>query len=386
MNPSLFDDLPPETSITLAPAEGATTLSPAQAAFNKLLQQIEKKRAQITEWQSTISRFQQKYALELLPILQAKSKLKAAFVLRLDELYDAKGLSKRERERLGDMIVQLIDDLIVQGNDDPQLEAILDKYRPRDTAPEHKEMLAAMKAEFTAMTGVDLGDDADELSFEEFMQRAQAHLHEQFAAEERARQQRNEQRQAKRKKSAKQLAKEQKEAEDAQDIKTSVREVYRKLVSNLHPDRESDPQQRARKTELMQRVNQAYEKNNLLQLLELQIELDHIDPASLSNLSEERLARYSKTLKQQLSELNAEKNQLEMEFRQRFSIDYDSLGYNAKPASIMRLLAQDIAAHQRDLHFMQLDLSEIHDVKSLKDWLKNMRYRGGHSAVDDFRY
>jgi hypothetical protein len=228
------------------------------------------------------------------------------------------------------------------------------------------------------MTGVDLGDDTDELSYEEFMQRAQEHLHEQYTAEERERQQRNEQRQAKRKKSAKQLAKEQKEAEDAQDIKLSVREIYRKLVSNLHPDRESDPEQRARKTELMQRVNQAYEKNNLLQLLELQIELDHIDPASLSNLSAERLARYSKTLKQQLVELNAEKNQIEMEFRQRFNIDYQSLGFNAKPASIMRLLAQDIASHQRDMHFMQLDLSEIHDVKSLKDWLKDMRYRDGY--------
>ncbi|MDD2892643.1 MAG: J domain-containing protein [Halothiobacillaceae bacterium] len=378
MNKSLFDDLPPETSISLAPAQGCTTLSPAQAAFNKLLQQIEKKRAQITEWQSTISTFQQKYTLDLVPILQAKNKLKVAFVLRLDELYDAKGLSKRERIRLGDMIVQLIGDFLVH-DDDPQLEAIFGKYRPRDASPQHTEfdddMLATMKAEFTEVTGVDLGVDADELSFDEFMQRAQAHLHEQFAAEERARQQRNEQRQAKRKKSAKQLAKEQKEAEDAQDIKLSVREIYRKLVSNLHPDRESDPQQRARKTELMQRVNQAYEKNNLLQLLELQIELDHIDPASLSNLSEERLQRYTKTLKQQLSELNAEKTQLEMEFRARFSIDHDSLGFNARPASIMRLLAQDIAAHQNDLHRMKYELDEIKDAQSVKMWLKTMRYR-----------
>lgn len=376
MNKSLFDDLPPETTISLAPADGTTTLSPAQAAFNKLLQQIEKKRAQITEWQSSISTFQQKYTLDLLPIVQAKNKLKAAFVLRLDELYDAKGLSKRERERLGDMILELASDLLAQESN-PQLEAICDKYRPHATHPKlnerQAEILAAMKAEFSEMTGVDLGEDADELSYDEFMQRAQERLHEQYAAEERARQQRNEQRQAKRKKSAKQLAKEQKEAEDAQDIKMSVREIYRKLVSNLHPDRESDPEQRARKTELMQRVNQAYEKNNLLQLLELQIELDHIDPASLSNLSAERLTRYSKTLKQQLAELNAEKTQIEMEFRARFSIDYDSLGYNAKPASIMRLLAQDIATHQRDLHFMQLDLNEIHDVKSLKDWLKDIR-------------
>ena len=48
----------------------------------------------------------------------------------------------------------------------------------------------------------------------------------------------------------------------------SIREVYRKLAGALHPDRESDPQERERKTALMQRVNQAYAKNNLLQLLD----------------------------------------------------------------------------------------------------------------------
>jgi hypothetical protein len=128
----------------------------------------------------------------------------------------------------------------------------------------------------------------------------------------------------------------------------------------------------------MQRANQAYEKNNLLQLLELQIELEHIDPSALNNLGEERLLRYNKTLKQQLSQLNAEKNQLEMDFRARFSIHPNDLGYNASPASVMRLLAQDIAAHQRDLHRMKLDLSEIHDAKSIKIWLKTMHYRDGY--------
>ncbi len=86
-------------------------------------------------------------------------------------------------------------------------------------------------------------------------------------------------------------------------------------------------------------------------------------------------AGYSKTLKQQLAELNDEKSQIEMEFRQRFNIDYQSLGFNAKPTSIMRLLAQDIASHQRDLHFMQLNLNGIIDVKSLKIWLKVMNDR-----------
>jgi curved DNA-binding protein CbpA len=42
-----------------------------------------------------------------------------------------------------------------------------------------------------------------------------------------------------------------------------VREVFRKLASELHPDRETDPAEHARKTELMQRVNQAYKAGDL---------------------------------------------------------------------------------------------------------------------------
>ena len=60
------------------------------------------------------------------------------------------------------------------------------------------------------------------------------------------------------KKTAKQRARDEKLKIEADETSLSIREVYRKLVSALHPDREPDPQERARKTALMQRVNQAY--------------------------------------------------------------------------------------------------------------------------------
>jgi hypothetical protein len=72
----------------------------------------------------------------------------------------------------------------------------------------------------------------------------------------------------------------------------------------LHPDRETDPQERERKNALMQRVNQAYSKNSLLQLLELQLELEHIDQSAINNLSEDRLKHYNKILKEQVKELD----------------------------------------------------------------------------------
>lgn len=51
-----------------------------------------------------------------------------------------------------------------------------------------------------------------------------------------------------------------------------LRALYRKLVRAIHPDRESDPSLREKKTELMQAINAAYRAGDMLALLDLQIE------------------------------------------------------------------------------------------------------------------
>src|SRR5690606_20305824 len=88
----------------------------------------------------------------------------------------------------------------------------------------------------------------------------------------------------------------ERKAQAAREASVSVREVYRKLVSALHPDREIDAAERKRKTRLMQRANQAYERNDLLELLALQIETEQIDAAALASVPEERLKHYNQVL------------------------------------------------------------------------------------------
>ena len=70
----------------------------------------------------------------------------------------------------------------------------------------------------------------------------------------------------------------------------------------------------------MQRANQAYDKRNLLQLLELQLELEHIDAAALAGLSEERLKHFNQILKDQLAELDMEIMQTEARFCYQFGL------------------------------------------------------------------
>jgi len=92
----------------------------------------------------------------------------------------------------------------------------------------------------------------------------------------------------------------------AQGASRAMREVFRKLASELHPDREPDPDERVRKTVLMQRVNQAYAAGDLLALLELQLSIEQIDASTLAGIAQDRLAHYNHVLEAQLQSLQDE--------------------------------------------------------------------------------
>ena len=96
---------------------------------------------------------------------------------------------------------------------------------------------------------------------------------------------------------------------EAQQAKTtkSVRSVYMELVKTFHPDRETDEPEKLRKTEIMQRITKAYQANNLLDLLKLQMELEQTDRSGLENLNKNQLSYYNKILRQQVEELDQQK-------------------------------------------------------------------------------
>ncbi len=368
-------------SINISPDQGQPHLTKTQKAFNNLIKQLEKKRARLMAWEAAIPSFQQKYTSELTPLVKASADMQVEMVHCLDQVNDQKGLTKTERRIIADLIIELAGTLLAE-RDDEKLKAIYNKYHHVDYDSQEAAELASMKALFEEMTGFDLGDDVDLRSPEDVMRRAQAQMQEKLAQEDAARQAQGE-RQVKRKKSAKQIAREEKQQAEAQQTSLSIREVYRKLASALHPDREPDLQERERKTALMQRVNQAYEKNNLLQLLELQLELEHIDQSHINNLGEERLAHYNKILKEQLYELDEEINHVEDDFMMRFDIDpYVQLS----PATIMRQLASDIVLTQQTIREMKKNLADLQDIKKAKAWLKKMHRGSRMDFLDDMPF
>lgn len=358
----------PIKTVAVVSGHNQPQLSRGQQAFNKLIKQIEKKRAQLTDWEAAIPLYQQKYASELLPLVKDLMDRQVKLVHCLDRVSEQKGLSKTERGVITSLIADLAGQLLVE-RDDAELKAVYNKHSNSDYDSEEAANIEGMKSMLEDVLGVELGDDLDMSSPEDLFKRAQARMEEEWA-QHHADRQAWEERRPKRKKSAKQLAKEAQQQAEEQQISLSIREVYRKLASALHPDRETDTQERERKTALMQRVNQAYEKRNLLQLLKLQLELEHIDQAAVNNISEERLKHYNKILKEQLAELEQEIMHVEDGFMVQFGIDpFEKIS----PGTIMRDLATEIVGVQHTIRDIEKDMLAFEDIKKVKAWIKKMR-------------
>ncbi|QIO05298.1 molecular chaperone DnaJ [Acinetobacter shaoyimingii] len=102
----------------------------------------------------------------------------------------------------------------------------------------------------------------------------------------------------------------EKQAKASMLVNQSLKTVYLKIASMIHPDREPDESKKAEKTELLQRANEAYEQEDLFFLLKLQLEVEQSKSGSNKGLTAEQVKFYqqaleaqSQSLKKQIQEL-----------------------------------------------------------------------------------
>ncbi len=123
------------------------------------------------------------------------------------------------------------------------------------------------------------------------------------------------------KKTKTQLKKEALEAEKEKLKGKGLKSIYYSLSKALHPDIESDPLKKAEKEELMKQIVKAYEAKDLISLLQLEMQYLFKDMSDLKNLTKEKISIYIDLLKEQLQELESQKNQ--MDYHPRFEIISD---------------------------------------------------------------
>ena len=150
--------------------------------------------------------YHQKYLSDWVPLIEASADLRTKLVVCLDGAYDQKGFTKTERRTLAEIITELAGELVAARND-ADMKRIYNRYSQSDYDREEAANLKGVQDMLEDALGLDLGEELDLSSLDEFFARAQEKIQDrqaEFAAERQA----HEDRRAKRAKSAKQLAQE----------------------------------------------------------------------------------------------------------------------------------------------------------------------------------
>ena len=364
---SLFDD--EVTAVSLTPILARDKpLTKAQQSFQQLVGKIEARRERLKQWQAYLTRYHQRLAAEMAPL---QVKLRAGRRQMIDLIDDllsrpapGRRLTRLERAKLSQLLLNMIIGLLGDG-DDEALEALHDKYSGVSHEQVRKSQMEMTEAMLNDVLGIDVGDGAS--TTEELLLQARKLMEERVAEEARQEDEWQQKRAAGRSRAsqAKAEAAEARRDQAAREISQSLREVYRKLASALHPDREPDAEARQRKTLMMQRVNQAYADNDLLTLLGLHLEIEQIDAAHLATIPPQRLAHYNQILREQLADLESEL-ELCIEPFQHLA----GRGPLLTPAAVDRRLTADIEELRIIIRELQHDLVAFRAPVVLRNMLK----------------
>jgi triphosphoribosyl-dephospho-CoA synthetase len=277
--------------------ESTSALNKRQREFNQLSKKIEHLDQLIPELQTAYEQMLSRIPTDLNPLVREYQTYRAEIVHLMDRTYSADLFRKAYQTKLAYLVKESAFDLIANHGFD-ELKSVFNKYSEVDIDTLlAKEKNAAKVTDPAYLLEEEAGKDIYQgKPFHELPDEDQQRIRDE---------QRNER--------VKQQIAEGKERKDMQKITKSVRNVYTDLVKAFHPDLEKDETEKLRKTEIMQRVTQAYQENNMLQLLKLQIEFERIDQDHLENLSKNQLNYYNKVLRQQVEDLELEKEKIQKE-------------------------------------------------------------------------
>jgi hypothetical protein len=325
--------------LQIQPDSADPVLAQHQSRFNTLVRDVASWRASLAEWKARIAGYWQ--AVEPL-----HRELRAAWrqwVLALDEASLQPELTRAERRQLDELLREAARALL-EVEDDAGIASVLSRHEA--SSPSVQPMQEDAGGPGDEQGAEDLAQDWERRAAAAAAQRAERAARRRAAAASKRHQQ------------------------ATQEVSQSVRDVYRRLASALHPDRERDAQQRERKTALMQQANQAYAEGNLLALLELQLQAEQVDAAHLAAADQHRLQHYVTVLQEQLADLQSETRRLEAEFRSAAGM---APGSGLQPRKADRIISAEAQRLRGELQLLRRQIQLLLDVEAVKLWLREER-------------
>ena len=283
--------------LKLSVQQESQNLSPQQKKLNRLIEQIEQQKIQLAAWQKAQAEIQQQAAKTLVSIY---TELHEVLFQQLEQLWN--GLqryefSKVEIVQLDDKIKNLARSLKNAQvlSEQKKLKIIqIDHFYQQHTehkqAKKHKKKTKVESHDLMESDQQNLESEQAEIDLDGYDYDTQQH--------ELDRDQHRLNRQKQKREQAQKMAE--------QSLKT----VYLKIASIIHPDREQDEQLKVEKTEMLQHANAAYEKQDLFYLLKLQIQVEQNRGVAQKGLSNEQVKFYKLALDAQSQKLDDEINEI----------------------------------------------------------------------------
>jgi hypothetical protein len=320
-------------------------LSKQQQAFNKLVKKIEKLQAELEKTTHSLHQKLDFYVKHIYPLERKEIILLKELAKCLYTFYKENHLfSKNDQATLGEIIsVQLHNILhLEQAEPDDEFKDIFRGVEKMDYDEAAEKGLDGMKQDLQSIfedMEVDFNiDDMDrEMTEEEILKKVED-LKNQF------RQHAKKVESASGKKTKKQLEKEANEKKQEEARAKSINSIYKQLVKIFHPDLELDPELKLQKEELMKKLTTSYKSGDLHTLLKLELQWIQKEGTNVDQLSDDKLALYNESLKEQADDLEGEINQIL--HHPRYQPLYQ---FAVSPEQIVYISVNDIRNHKKTL-------------------------------------
>jgi hypothetical protein len=379
-------------------AELKGVLSKEQKRFNDYLKRIKALKLQIEESKDIALELGKMAQSKIRPAEERMFEIWKTFLLHLDKISFADSLKKKQQEKYENILLELSDFYLNNAKVDIDIKAIFDRYShdsfdeiQAEGEEEGKDFMISL---FKEQFGVDIDpDDIQDMKdpfnnpklFEKIAEAKEKF--EQNQAENKAKQA---ERDALKKKSDKQIANEERKKVAESAISKTTKQIYMDLVKNFHPDTEPDEERKIWKTDIMQQITAAYNEDDYIRLLELQMSLLEDRSNALTAFDDKQLKYFNDALKGQMSELMAK---LEMgspaanpmfPYGHLFDLNRNRMHY--KINDFMKVIKQQENQYSQWLKWIQtkegfkdfvksyeLDDEDDFDMGFMMEMLKNMR-------------
>ena len=353
----------PAVALTEQPA-AKRTQSPANRTFQIQLTRVGKLKSQLGDMDQWAMAHRQALVDQVEPLKADHRSLMRRTVLLIDERLKGKSLSAPMKAVAAEVLCGMARTLAQQG--DAEMAKLHDRHAPVNLAQLDARKAEALRAQLEQALGGPIDDLPPDASSDEVLAVGIARLRQQRDDEKAQRREATERKKAKKKPSAVQTRNLAEQA-DASDL---LRSLFRRLASALHPDRETEPEARARKTTLMGEANAAYARKDLVTLMQLQQTAELAFATGGAEWAAEQLAAMTVLLKQQVADLERERAARQDALTHEFDVP-EGLGVTSK--TLQMVLNAQVRELEEAMALMDQDLEHLQSDAGFKRWLKQQQ-------------